>query len=120
MASTLDVRSYARGERFWTFAQVWSSAHRQHQSGSSNGVSNRLLRRHCRGSDGVPATRCHQSASTTSDGRADELRTSAGATMWTDVTFWGLLVPFFYRDKFVLPLAQIKFFICQYQYITAV
>uniref|UniRef100_A0A804MTP1 Protein rolling stone n=2 Tax=Zea mays TaxID=4577 RepID=A0A804MTP1_MAIZE len=31
-------------------------------------------------------------------------QTSAGATMLTDVTFWGLLVPFFYRDKFGLAL----------------
>ncbi|CAM0150019.1 unnamed protein product [Urochloa decumbens] len=31
-------------------------------------------------------------------------QTSAGATMLTDITFWGLLVPFFYRDKFVLSL----------------
>jgi hypothetical protein len=31
-------------------------------------------------------------------------QTSAGATMLTDVTFWGLLVPFFYRDKFGLSL----------------
>ncbi|CAD6264215.1 unnamed protein product [Miscanthus lutarioriparius] len=30
--------------------------------------------------------------------------TSAGATILTDVTFWGLLVPFFYRDKFGLAL----------------
>ncbi|ONM60327.1 hypothetical protein Zm00014a_000632 [Zea mays] len=30
--------------------------------------------------------------------------TSAGATMLTDVTYWGLLVPFFYRDKFGLAL----------------
>ncbi|ONM60329.1 hypothetical protein ZEAMMB73_Zm00001d022384 [Zea mays] len=32
------------------------------------------------------------------------LQTSAGATMLTDVTYWGLLVPFFYRDKFGLAL----------------
>ncbi|KAL6841838.1 hypothetical protein ACP4OV_028350 [Aristida adscensionis] len=31
-------------------------------------------------------------------------QTSAGATMLTDLTFWGLLVPFFYRDKFGLAL----------------
>ncbi|XP_062189895.1 uncharacterized protein LOC133892919 isoform X1 [Phragmites australis] len=31
-------------------------------------------------------------------------QTSAGATMLTDVTFWGLLVPFFYRGKFGLAL----------------
>jgi hypothetical protein len=28
------------------------------------------------------------------------MQTSAAATMLTDVTFWGLLVPLFYRDKF--------------------
>lgn len=32
------------------------------------------------------------------------LQASAGATMLTDVTFWGLLVPFFYRDKFGLAM----------------
>ncbi|KAJ1292160.1 hypothetical protein BS78_02G370900 [Paspalum vaginatum] len=31
-------------------------------------------------------------------------QTSAGATMLTDVTYWGLLVPVFYRDKFGLAL----------------
>ncbi|ONM60328.1 hypothetical protein ZEAMMB73_Zm00001d022384 [Zea mays] len=39
-------------------------------------------------------------------GRCMEIiyQTSAGATMLTDVTYWGLLVPFFYRDKFGLAL----------------
>jgi hypothetical protein len=42
------------------------------------------------------------------------LQTSAGATMLTDVTFWGLLVPFFYRDKFGLALVCRQSYLCTY------
>jgi hypothetical protein len=42
------------------------------------------------------------------------LQTSAGATMLTDVTYWGLLVPFFYRDKFGLALVCRQSYLCTY------
>ena len=42
------------------------------------------------------------------------LQTSAGATMLTDVTYWGLLVPFFYRDKFGLALVCRQSYFCTY------
>jgi hypothetical protein len=44
-------------------------------------------------------------------------QTSAGATMLTDVTFWGLLVPFFYRDKFGLSLVREHSNLCTYSFM---
>jgi len=44
------------------------------------------------------------------------LQISAGATMLTDVTFWGLLVPFFYRDKFGLALVCRQYYLCTTYY----